>query len=130
MALQAVASHIPERAERHIPVPGYGENITEAQPGSFRPLLIFTHPEPVNIIAAVPDGPPLRMTWRRVSRRIVKAEGPERIAPEWWRLEATALQRDYFRIEDEQGRRYWVFRDGLYGEGRAPPKWFVHGLSA
>jgi protein ImuB len=96
-----------------------------------RPLMIFDRPEAAAVIAAVPDGLPVALTWRRVTRRIVKAQGPERIAPEWWRLQPGERPRDYYSIEDEQGRRYWVFRDGLYDEfGGAPPKWFVHGLSA
>ncbi len=92
-----------------------------------RPLLIFEKAEPTLVIASVPDGPPLRFTWRRVTRRVVKSQGPERVAPEWWRLAEDEAPRDYYMIEDEQGRRYWLYRDGLYGEGQ--PKWFVHGLS-
>jgi protein ImuB len=92
-----------------------------------RPLLIFDRPEPVSVIAAVPDGPPMRFTWRRVTRRVAKAQGPERIAPEWWRLSEGGTPRDYYAIEDERGRRYWLYREGLYGETQ--PRWFVHGLS-
>jgi protein ImuB len=95
--------------------------------GRFRPLLIFDRPEPVSVIAAVPDGPPMRFTWRRVSRRVAKAQGPERIAPEWWRLSDGEASRDYYAIEDDKGRRYWLYREGLYGETQ--PRWFVHGLS-
>ena len=50
-----------------------------------RPCLLFAEPEPVDVLAEIPEGPPARFTWRRVTRRVVKAEGPERIAPEWWR---------------------------------------------
>ncbi len=96
-----------------------------------RPLTIFETPEPARVIAAVPDGPPMRLTWRRVTRKIVKSQGPERIAPEWWNLSDGERPRDYYHIEDEEGRRYWLYRDGLYGEDEGPPpKWFVHGLSA
>ncbi len=98
---------------------------------SSRPLLIFESPEPATVIASVPDGPPMRLTWRRVTRKIVRSQGPERIAPEWWHLTATERPRDYYHVEDDQGRRYWLYRDGLYGEDDGPPpKWFVHGLSA
>ena len=80
---------------------------------------------------AGPDGPPLRFTWRRVTRRVARAQGPERIAPEWWHLAEGAAPRDYYVIEDAQGRRYWLYREGLYGEtGGSQPKWFVHGLSS
>jgi protein ImuB len=151
-ALEAVESHIPERAEtaadpfrlsgtfpnrsgegrHHHPASALpGQVARSAGEGPSRPHLIFDRPEPATVIAAVPDGAPMRMTWRRVMRRIVKAEGPERVAPEWWRLTAGERPRDYYMIEDENGRRYWIYRDGLYGEDDgAPPRWFVHGLSS
>ncbi|MEC9343777.1 MAG: DNA polymerase Y family protein, partial [Pseudomonadota bacterium] len=100
------------------------------------PLLLFTRPEPVTALFAVPDGPPVRFEWRRVSHRILHAEGPERIAPEWWRVAdgAGRLTRDYYRVEDEAGRRFWLFREGLYergGDGRdGGPAWYVHGVFA
>lgn len=130
LALEDVESHIPERAEIRKPA----ANALPAKPcrtAAARPLLIFEAPEPAKVVAAVPDGPPMRLTWRRVTRRVVKAQGPERVAPEWWRLTAGERPRDYYVIEDEQGRRYWLYREGLYGEpGEEQPKWYVHGLSA
>jgi protein ImuB len=85
----------------------------------------------VTVIAEIPEGPPARFTWRRVSRRVTKAEGPERIAPEWWRTASPgkepARPRDYYRIEDEDGHRYWLFRDGLYQES-GTPGWYLHGV--
>lgn len=93
-----------------------------------RPLRLFSPPQPVEALAAVPDGPPERFRWRRVLRRVVRAEGPERIAPPWFNADAGPT-RDYFRIEDDSGRRYWLFREGLYGEVEAP-RWFIHGLFA
>jgi protein ImuB len=103
--------------------------ISEAPPG--RPLRLFARPEPVEAIAEVPDGPPIRFRWRRVMHEVARAEGPERIAPEWWRPEdAERLTRDYFRVEDSEGRRYWLFREGLYGREAIHPVWYVHGLFA
>jgi protein ImuB len=131
--LEAVESHVPERAERSAVIRQSREKAKTPSPTprAPRPLLIFDNPEPARVIAAVPDGPPLRLTWRRVTRRIVRAQGPERIAPEWWHLNTSERPRDYYHVEDEQGRRYWLYRDGLYGEDNGlPPKWFVHGLSA
>ena len=103
-----------------------------------RPPLLFANPEPLTVLAEIPEGPPARFTWRHVSRRVVKAEGPERIAPEWWRAlrsgsvikgRERAKPRDYYRIEDEDGHRYWVFREGLYQEsGLGSPGWFLHGV--
>lgn len=161
-----------------------------------RPATLFEPPQPIEAMAPVPDGPPLRFRWRRVVHDVVLAEGPERVAPEWWRLppataphtsdatrtdagsapqprirgkalpregiprrkqtavdatprptiaaradangEAPAAQscdwltqtRDYYRVEDRHGRRYWLFRAGLWVPGSEPPRWFMHGLFA
>ena len=94
-----------------------------------RPLRLLARPEPIETIAGVPDGPPLRFRWRRVLHEIAAIEGPERIAPEWWKSE-TALTRDYFRAEDLDGRRFWLFREGLYERETVTPRWFMHGLFA
>jgi protein ImuB len=61
---------------------------------------------------------------------VVAAEGPERIAPEWWRGNAVQAPRDYYYVEDRKGRRFWVYREGLFGQGDVTPRWFVHGLFA
>ena len=93
-----------------------------------RPLHLFEPPQPIETLAEVPDGPPLRFRWRRVMHEIARAEGPERIATEWWRRDAAT--RDYYRLEDASGHRFWVFRDGLYGRETERPRWFLHGLFA
>lgn len=110
--------------------------------GPLRPLRLFDPPEPVEIIAEVPDGPPLRLRWRRQSLRISAAEGPERVALPWWSAAHThgdfdTLTRDYYRVSDETGRRLWIFREGLYAQppdaqllNSRPLRWFVHGLFA
>ena len=131
--LAAVESHIPERSEEARAIGTVLPAAAGAVAGGLpeRPLMIFAPPQPARVIAAVPDGPPMSLTWRRVTRRILRHAGPERIAPEWWRGETGERPRDYYMVEDEQGRRYWLFREGLYGEEAGPPpKWFVHGLSA
>ncbi len=92
-----------------------------------RPLRLFARPEPIEAMAEVPDGPPRRFRWRRVLHDVTAIEGPERIAAPWWR-HAGAPTRDYFRAEDSEGRRFWLFREGLWGRETARPKWFVHGL--
>jgi protein ImuB len=95
-----------------------------------RPLKLLARPEPIEAVAEVPDGPPVRIRWRHVLREVAVAEGPERIAMEWWRDESgAALTRDYFRIESRDGVRLWIFREGLY-RGRTKPTWFLHGLFA
>ncbi len=95
-----------------------------------RPLQLFDPPQPIDALAEVPDGPPVRFRWRRVSHDVTRAEGPERIAPEWWSRGNGAQNRDYYRIEDAAGQRFWVFRQGLYGNSDAPPRWFMHGVFA
>ncbi|WP_349372141.1 DNA polymerase Y family protein [Salinarimonas sp.] len=91
-----------------------------------RPIRLFARPEPIEAVATVPDGPPLRFRWRRVLHETAAYEGPERIAPAWW--DGAGLTRDYFRAEDVEGRRFWLFREGLYGRETAAPRWYVHGL--
>lgn len=91
-----------------------------------RPLRLFASPEPAEAVAEAPDGPPARFTWRRLARRVVRAEGPERIAGDW-RDPEDGGQRDYWRVEDERGRRYWLFRQGDFA---SQTRWFVHGLFA
>lgn len=93
-----------------------------------RPIRLLGKPEPVDAIAAVPDGPPLRFRWRRVLHEVAHAEGPERIAAEWWKGDSAT--RDYFRAEDTQGRRFWLFREGLYERETSEPRWFMHGMFA
>ena len=132
-----VASHLPERAVAAMP---FAAAVGAAMPARAkhsppatqeRPIRLLTHPEPVEVVAAeMPEGPPARFRWRRVLYDVVRAEGPERIAPEWWREEADAPTRDYFRVEDGAGRRYWLFRRGFYGTGDTGPRWFMQGLFA
>ena len=128
-------THTPERAARAQPVAtstpkrnGW-TTAKEGEPPA-RPLHLFNPPQRIETLAEVPDGPPLRFRWRRVLYEVARAEGPERIAPEWWRCSDDALTRDYYRIEDANGRRFWVFREGLYGRETLTPRWFLHGLFA
>jgi len=97
---------------------------------AIRPLRLFDRPEPVEAIAESPEGPPIRFRWRKVLHRVVRVEGPERIADNWWAKQHPRDTRDYFRIEDEEGRRYWLFREGLYGRETSAPRWFLHGQFA
>nr|WP_250157475.1 DNA polymerase Y family protein [Tianweitania aestuarii] len=119
-----IASHIPERAIAY--APGAATPVDEeddVQPASTftRPLRLLRQPEPVDVTAEVPEGPPAHFRWRRMHHRIVRAEGPERMIPEWWHDEKGET-RDYFRVEDGEGHRYWLFRQGLYeGEPRLAP---------
>jgi protein ImuB len=94
-----------------------------------RPVRLFERPEPVEAIAEVPDGPPVRFRWRRVLHEVARAEGPERIAMEWWRDDrGRAFTRDYFRVESRDGARMWLYREGLFGSETDEPRWFLHGV--
>lgn len=134
LRLAPVDTHDPLRAERLVPATTpevYKPAWPVQEPGEppLRPLRLFDPPQPIEALAEVPDGPPLRFRWRRVLHRIARAEGPERIAPEWWR-DPLAPTRDYYRVEDEAGRRFWLFRAGLYDRETAQPRWYLHGLFA
>jgi len=152
-------SHLPERAaslapvvglppERRKPAAPRGDvDFSPSRRAPERPLRLFSRAEPIEVpVTEVPEGPPLSFRWRRALHRVARAEGPERIAPEWWsspaadaqkpgKIEAAAeeaarLTRDYFRVEDAEGRRYWLFREGLYGKEDVVPRWYVQGVSA
>ncbi|MFG1302229.1 DNA polymerase Y family protein [Xanthobacter sp. V3C-3] len=125
-------THDPDRAASLVPaagpVPPAGPQPADLADLPPRPLTMFDPPQPIEAVAEVPDGPPLRFRWRRVLHEVVHAEGPERIAAEWWRQGQAAPTRDYYRVENRQGRRFWLFRVGLYDREPAPPRWFLHGL--
>ena len=124
LALPAPGGRLPERES-----PGAKKN----------PPLLLPNPELISVIAAAPEGPPELMRWRRTLSRIVRAEGPERIAPEWWREIGAppSRSRDYYVVEDETGARFWLFRDGRHDETQENetgggdarrPDWYLHGV--
>lgn len=130
MRIEVVDSHLPERATRWrhtsqavVSKPDKAPSPSVSTP--VRPLRIFDPPQPIEAIALAPDSPPARFRWRRVDHRVVSSEGPERIEGEWWRRRERV--RDYYRVEDAEGRRFWVFRAGRFGE-EPPPRWYLHGL--
>lgn len=137
MRLHAEDSHLPERAMRRLPAQDgnaalattwdHDEDIAEPP---LRPIRLIDPPEPLEVVVDQDHGCPIRFRWRRVFHVVVKAEGPERIAPEWWRMTGQTLPptRDYYRIENEQGARFWLFRAGLYERETHEPRWFMHGL--
>jgi len=145
----AVESHVPERASGwvaavEVPLPLAGgvrggpvPIVRHALPpapsrkreGEKRPHHLLDHPEAIAVVYATPEGLPRRFVWRRLVHDIARVEGPERIAPEWWRERSSARLRDYYRVEDEAGRRYWIYREGVINDGRGgAPLWFLHGL--
>lgn len=124
-----VVSDVPERAVRHIPA--LAPETGAEWPGHWpRPSRLLAHPEPIETIALLPDHPPVSFTWRGVRRRVRRADGPERVFGEWWKRDPElAAVRDYFRIEDDAGERYWIYRAG---DGEDPltgsQRWFLHGI--
>ena len=122
-------SHIPERAERIVsPSPRFLRGEGQWGEGTApRPLLMLPRPEAAEVVALIPEGPPRQFRWRGVLHQVAEAQGPERIAPEWWHRTAEET-RDYYVVEDAAGRRFWLYRAGLYGRSAAPPQWFMHGV--
>ncbi|MGE4250771.1 MAG: DNA polymerase Y family protein [Parvibaculaceae bacterium] len=128
--LHAIESHIPERAEISQRADGAAPSWPEADADRLRPPLLLPQPEEARVIALIPDGPPRTFYWRGATHMVTSAQGPERIADEWWRSDAPGLTRDYFRLENSAGQRFWLYREGLYGRETAEPRWFVHGFFA
>ncbi len=128
-----VESHVPERAGGRVrPFAPAGE-ARPWNPEIPRPTRLFRRPEPVeDVMALTPDDPPTQFRWRGQLHRVRRAEGPERIGEEWWKGPIEAVRtdhlRDYYRVEDAEGGRFWLYRAGLYGDPDAPPKWWMHGL--
>ncbi len=127
-------SHVPERAVRPAPplaaAPSWVTDLSAP-----RPIRLLRRPEPIEATAPVPDDPPILFRWRGALHRVRAASGPERIGAEWWRRgepkserPETDLIRDYYRVEDTSGARFWVFRAGL--KAQLMPRWYLHGLFA
>jgi protein ImuB len=140
-------THIPEAAG--VAVPAQDQEFTgsdwtlKRRPGDppRRPLRLLERPEEISsVLASVPDGPPSRFRWRQSLHDVIRAEGPERIAMEWWcrsvgasrsgQKNNSGLTRDYFRVETRDGQRFWLYRDGLYRQNGFAPRWYLQGLFA
>jgi protein ImuB len=128
LMLKPRQSHIPERAVVAVAASHHPAAEWEDALPATRPLLMLPAVEQVEVMALLPEGPPRQFRWRGVLYAVAAAEGPERIRPEWWRKESNRL-RDYFIVEDDEGRRFWLYRDGAYGED-VSPRWFMHGVFA
>jgi protein ImuB len=144
LALHPRASHLPERAVATLPAargtPRAGSWTAQSGLKPARPLRLLAQPEPIDVTAPVPDDPPLLFRWRQMTHRVTRADGPERLVEEWWlgneparnAVSSTPRPRDYYRIEDEVGQRFWVFRDGAFNRadtGRTA-RWYLHGFCA
>jgi protein ImuB len=131
---EAVARHLPERAEALAPVTAEASTAWPKPEQKPRPLLLLPRAEPTDVTALVPDGPPRRFRWRGVTYEVTGAQGPERIGAEWWRKpdghRTPEPTRDYYLVEDADGHRFWLYREGLYERETSAARWFVHGLFA
>ncbi len=148
--LAPVESHVPERSVRRVPAlehcsfdpaihrsggsacPDHAlAQVSGGWPADLpRPVRLLNPPQPIETMALLPDHPPVAFTWRRVRHLVRHADGPERIAGEWWKRDREWLSvRDYFRVEDEDGRRFWLFRRGNGSDIETGDMcWFLHGF--
>ena len=147
-------THIPEAQSVGVPAqdrdfahPRWTARRREKDP-PLRPLRLFEKPEEIKVpFATAPDGPPNLFHWRRAEFAVARAEGPERIAMEWWRSvgpekceavfgrprdqnKVEKPTRDYFRVETRDGQRFWLYRDGFYEQNGLAPRWYLHGIFA
>lgn len=127
--LAAVESEVPERSVRKVE-PLAGPTLGRWPVHWPRPTRLLDRPEPIETMALLPDNPPVHFTWRGVRRRVKRADGPERIYGEWGRRDAEmSAVRDYFQVEDDSGKQFWLFRAG---DGEDPSTgsqaWFLHGV--
>ena len=131
LRLDLMERHAPECAVRAAPAASSAPKPDAAEKFAplARPLRLFERPEPIEAIALAPDGPPLRFRWRRALHETAAFEGPERIAAPWWQAPQNPLARDYFHVVDSEGRRFWLYREGLPGQDQLHARWFLHGLS-
>lgn len=121
-----VASYIPERAIAVVPALE-GSHGRSWPSGIGRPLRLLPCPEPIDVTSDPLDDGPSNFRWRSITHRVTKAEGPERIEPEWWRAISNARSRDYYWFEDEAGRRFWVY---CAETSKNNARWYLHGLFA
>lgn len=128
--LEPMTSHLPERGESARAPTEKPAVWPEPDEARRRPILLLPRAEPAEVVAFVPEGPPKRFRWRGTMHSLVKAQGPERIACEWWKHRKAQPTRDYYCVENEAGHRFWLYREGLYERETAAPRWFVHGLFA
>lgn len=124
-----VASDVPERSVAR--VPATAPDCETSWPSRWpRPARLFARPEPIETVALLPDHPPVTFTWRGIRHRVRRADGPERVFGEWWKRDAElAAVRDYFRVEDDAGERFWIYRAGDGEDAETgSQRWFLHGI--
>jgi protein ImuB len=130
--LQQIQRYLPD--EHHLPEKSVRQALSLTEEPAIpwktdppRPLQLLSPPEQIEVTAPIPDYPPMMFRYKGKIHKIKKADGPERIEQEWWIQRGQ--HRDYYYIEDEEGKRYWLFRSGHYDEAKTY-KWFLHGFFA
>jgi protein ImuB len=130
LSLQPNDTHIPETAWVAVPAQhAQSPKLSWRKPrrtgnAPRRPLRLFIRPQPVDFVMMS------YLSWRKAQRIVMQCEGPERIAMEWWRHQTQQPTRDYFRVQDVEGRRYWLYRNGVFERDGIMPQWFLHGIFA
>ena len=118
--------HLPERSVK-LATSFKEKPAIEWGTDKLRPVQLLNKPEPIEVMAPIPDYPPMNFRYNGKLHTVKKADACERIEAEWW-LDG-GLHRDYYRVEDEEGSRYWLFRLGGYASSKNP-SWFIHGFFA
>jgi len=121
-----VESHVPEKAYAMVAATmdhGHLSTTAHATPlARVRPMRLYEVPVEIRAMVSPShdrDGRPISFTVGNDVHRLVHAIGPERIGGQWW--EGHHKTRDYFVVEDEKGRRFWIFRV------MQSSRWYLHG---
>ena len=141
--VELVESHLPEYAFRGVgasttvlplkrervgeaPTPRSHKTTADNQrffPREVRPMRLLKKPQEIHVIVTPSDdldGKPVSFTTAdRTVHRVRHALGPERIDGQWWT--GHDKTRDYFDVEEETGKRFWIFRV------LQSSRWFIHG---
>jgi protein ImuB len=128
--LKPLESHLPERAEAAHPAVAEENPWPITVSTRLRPIFLLPRAEPAEVTFLVPEGPPQRFRWRGTMYHVAYAEGPERVAGEWWRDGLQQPSRDYYLVEDRNGHHFWLYRKGVLARDTGESQWFVHGLFA
>lgn len=129
LRLAPAESHIPEKGALVLTAAFAAPHPAPwPAPDSPRPLVLF-RPEAVQTPDPASPRPPAAFRWRRRAFDVERAEGPERIAPEWWLDDPDwrSGPRDYWRVQTGQGERLWLF---FAHGGAVPGGWFCQGSFA
>ncbi len=129
ISMESIHRYIPDEhywPERSFKPASIQENAATWPSNKLRPLQVLPRPERIEVTAPIPDYPPMLFRRNGKIHKIIKADGPERIEQEWWLQQGQ--HRDYYRVEDEEGHRYWLFRLGHYND--TVYQWFLHGIFA